>query len=65
MYTCPTRQGNSGSPVLLANGDVIAINSHGMLGDVLGSNGTSAAELTGFALGAPASAAKELLKDVL
>jgi S1-C subfamily serine protease len=70
MYTCPTRGGNSGSPVLLQDGTVIAVHSAGMIGDVKAQNGyqvvtdkgTVFSELTGFALGAPADQARKLVE---
>jgi S1-C subfamily serine protease len=70
MYTCPTRGGNSGSPVLLTDGTVVAVHSAGMIGDVKGQDGyqvvtdkgaTVFSELTGFALGAPASEARKIV----
>jgi S1-C subfamily serine protease len=70
MYTCPTRGGNSGSPVLLNDGTVVAVHSAGMIGDVKNQNGyqlvtdkgTVFSELTGFALGAPAAEAQKLVQ---
>ncbi len=72
MYTCATRKGNSGSPVLLRDGRVIAVNSHGALGDIYDVTGTEvqtsekpgggvSGELPGFARGAPAHEAQKLL----
>ncbi len=57
MYTCPTRQGSSGSPVLLADGRVAAVHSAGRVGQSL-SGADAVTELTGFALGVPAAAAR-------
>ncbi len=75
MYTCPTRRGNSGSPVLLLDGRVIAVNSHGTLGDVFDATGAEvqssvgngtpvSGELPGFSKGVPAHMAKALLARV-
>jgi S1-C subfamily serine protease len=65
MYTCPTRGGNSGSPVIYMDGTVAAVNSHSLVGDVSTPAGSDAGqirtELTGFALGAPASEAKRIV----
>jgi S1-C subfamily serine protease len=70
MYTCPTRGGNSGSPVLLNDGTVVAVHSAGTIGDVKAQSGEQLvtdkgepvkAELTGFALGAPAVEAQKLV----
>ncbi len=58
MYTSPTRRGNSGSPVLLLDGSVIAVNSHSLVGET--ATGAPGAELTGFSFGAPSSAARRL-----
>lgn len=74
MYTCPTRAGSSGSPVILTDGSVIAVNSHGTLGDVKsatgqqvrdGSGSAVSAELTGFALGAPGPEARRILEGAI
>ena len=71
MYTCPTRKGNSGSPVLLRDGSVIAVNSHGTGGDVYAAAGELAdaaadgailTELPGFSKGAPAHEARRVLE---
>jgi S1-C subfamily serine protease len=56
MYTCPTRQGSSGSPVLLKDGRVAAVHFGGHVGQSL-SGSSDVTELTGFALGVPASEA--------
>jgi hypothetical protein len=73
-YTCPTRAGSSGSPVILADGTVIAVNSHGTLGDVTSSTGQQVldgsgsavnSELTGFALGAPGPEARRILEGAI
>ncbi len=69
MYTCATRGGNSGSPVLLSDGTVVAVHSAGMIGDVKGQDGYQVvtekgpmfAELPGFALGAPAGEARKFV----
>jgi S1-C subfamily serine protease len=67
MYTCPTRQGSSGSPVLLADGRVAAVHCAGRAGELLGAAGQAlggaraATELTGFALGIPAGAARDFV----
>jgi S1-C subfamily serine protease len=60
MYTCPTRQGSSGSPVLLADGRVAAVHSAGRAGQSL-DGGSDVSELTGFALGVPAAEASAFL----
>ncbi len=74
MYTCLTRSGSSGSPVLLRDGLVIAVNSHGTRGDVtaVDADGNTAAvssdigvvsgELPGFALGARSTDAAGILE---
>jgi S1-C subfamily serine protease len=70
MYTCATRAGSSGSPVLLEDGSVVAVHSAGTMGDVKDSNGYQVvsgeavvfAELPGFALGAPGPEARRILE---
>jgi len=71
MYTCPTRAGSSGSPVVLLDGTVVAVHSAGTLGDVKDSSGAQVtdargsavvSEMTGFALGAPGPAARKVLE---
>ena len=57
MYTSPTRQGSSGSPVLLADGRVAAVHSAGRVGQSL-TDSSEKTELTGFALGIPAREAR-------
>ncbi len=57
MYTSPTREGTSGSPVLLTDGRVIAVNSAGLTGKSYSDN-ADRTELTGFALGTPAREAR-------
>jgi S1-C subfamily serine protease len=72
MYTCPTRAGNSGSPVLLADGTVVAVHAAGNLGTVKGADGKEIytqggdevrSELTGCAQGGPGGAAARLLGE--
>ncbi|PIE25726.1 MAG: hypothetical protein CSA62_00180 [Planctomycetota bacterium] len=63
MYTCPTRGGNSGSPVLLTDGTVVALHSEGSLGNLAGSK--SFTELTGFARGVPVSELRTFLQKSL
>jgi S1-C subfamily serine protease len=70
MYTCATRAGSSGSPVLLQDGTVAAVHSAGTMGDVKDTNGyqvvsgnaTVFSELPGFALGAPGPEARKVLE---
>jgi len=70
MYTCATRAGSSGSPVLLQDGTVAAVHSAGTMGDVKDSNGYQVvsgeavvfSELPGFALGAPGPEARRVLE---
>lgn len=57
MYTSATRQGSSGSPVLLADGRVAAVHSAGRVGQSL-TDSAERTELTGFALGTPAHEAR-------
>ena len=64
MYTCPTRQGSSGSPVLLHDGRVAAVHFGGRVGQSL-SGGSETSELTGFALGVPGSEAHAFLQRVV
>jgi S1-C subfamily serine protease len=72
MYTCPTRGGNSGSPVLLQDGKVIAVHSAGTPGDVKNQSGYELvtdsgpvySELTGFAIGVPGGEGKKMLSDL-
>jgi S1-C subfamily serine protease len=69
MYTCATRGGNSGSPVLLSDGTVVAVHSAAMVGDVKAQDGYQMvtkdgpvfSELPGFALGAPAGEARKFV----
>jgi S1-C subfamily serine protease len=61
MYTCPTRQGSSGSPVLLADGRVAAVHAAGRTGQSL-SGSAEVTELTGFALGVPAREASAFVE---
>jgi S1-C subfamily serine protease len=63
MYTCPTRGGNSGSPVLLDDGTVVAVHSEGSLGNLGGSKNFT--ELTGFARGVPISEVRKFLERVV
>jgi len=63
MYTSPTRQGSSGSPVLLADGRVAAVHSAGMVGQSL-TDSAERTELTGFALGIPAREARLFAEKV-
>ncbi|MEO0652947.1 MAG: serine protease, partial [Planctomycetota bacterium] len=72
MYTCPTRKGNSGSPVLSRAGRVVAVNSHGTAGDLYAAGGELAdaadsgailTELPGFSKGAPANEARRVLEE--
>jgi S1-C subfamily serine protease len=62
MYTSPTRQGSSGSPVLLADGRVAAVHSAGAVGQSLTDSGEKT-ELTGFALGVPAREAQRFVES--
>ena len=57
MYTCPTRQGSSGSPVLLRDGRVAAVHFGGHVGQSISGASPNVTELTGFALGVPAEKA--------
>ena len=70
MYTCPTRCGSSGSPVVLTDGSVVAMHSAGTIGDVRDLSGAQVTdskgspvvgELSGFALGAPGVEARKVL----
>ena len=63
MYTCPTRGGNSGSPVLLADGSVVAVHSEGSLGNL--GNSKNFTELTGFARGVPITEVHKFLQKAL
>ena len=63
LYNCPTREGNSGSPVLLADGRVVAVHSHAMPG--AGKNSLDPQAFTGFAYGAPADEARAILASAL
>ncbi|MCI0651736.1 MAG: serine protease [Planctomycetes bacterium] len=60
LYTCATREGTSGSPVMLLGGKVVAVNSHGLLGQVM--NSATRTELTGFAIGCPGVEAQKVLE---
>ncbi len=60
LYTAPTRQGSSGSPVLLEDGTVIAVHSEGSIGQL--ARGQKPTELTGFARGVPGEYAVQLLQ---
>lgn len=66
MYSCPTREGSSGSPVFDSRGRVIALHSHGSRGSVDGPTRMFLnSELTGFALGAPGSDVSRFLQESL
>lgn len=61
MYTCVTRSGNSGGPVVLLDGLVVAVNSASKVGFTSDESGAPVqTELTGFALGAPSHEAARL-----
>ena len=72
MYTCPTRGGSSGSPVILQDGRIAAVHSAGTRGTVSSAGGAQLttnddspifSELTGFAIGAPGWKAAEMVEN--
>jgi S1-C subfamily serine protease len=74
MYSCATRGGNSGGPVVLRDGRVIAVHSAGLLGSVevydskeqrWVTGGEIVTEFPGFALGARSADAKQVLDQAI
>lgn len=61
LYNCATRSGNSGSPVLLADGRVLGVHSHGLPGE--GRERYNPEAYTGFAFASPAARAKAILES--